>query len=121
MKPIVIEEYENPIYKKEEKEIIDETEYRFEHQYNFMPGFMEECYDDKGVDKLKESNQKILHYSKIRKELQYIASLKEGEYIAEYYYDKESNIVGFLIDKVFKDTQILASVGIYKKIECEVN
>lgn len=123
MKIIEIAEYESPIYKKKESEIIEEGEYKYEKQYNFLPQFLEEIYDGRNADKLKDANNSILQYSKKRKELQYIASLKDRTAIVEYYYDKDCNIVAFLIDRTGnKNTPlVLTAVAIFKKNKCEVS
>ena len=111
MKPLKIEIRQEMNVIQDEKEVLEGYEPKY--FVSFIPDFLE-----KHTYNGKDKNNDLKYYLKERKKYKYIAtwvSKPEESLFTEYYYDKDNNIVCYLIYSPKDYCPSLQSVMIYKR------
>lgn len=116
MKPLKIDIRQDKKIIENEKEILEG--YQMKYFVSFIPDFLL-----KHAYKSKDTNNDLKYYLKEKKKYTYIATWYSDKepIISEYYYDKDCNIVCYLIYSPEAYYPSLQSVMIYKKTISEVS
>ena len=123
--PIKYEINKNPNLIANEDELMEG--YEMKDTYSFMPEFLEEVYDGPNRESLVNANNELLNQLNHKPSYQYIATwktfTKNDDFIVEYYYDAQDNIIAFFAIKPKNERYYtrLEAVSVFQRINMEVS